>query len=117
MARVFYLHWNREEAERTAAAIKEAGHDVAFHWNTEDHAQMRDFEPEIVVISLDRLPSHGRAVAEWFWEAKKRRSIPILFVGGSPEKVEATLAKFPAAHHCAVDETIAQIGSLLITDH
>ena len=36
------------------------------------------------MISLDRLPSHGRAVAEWLWEAKKRQHIPIVFLGGQP---------------------------------
>ena len=56
--------------------------------------------PDALVISLDRLPSHGRAVAEWFWEAKKRRSIPLIFVGGAPDKVERTREKFPEALFC-----------------
>ena len=112
MARVFYIHWNQEEAAKTAEALVDAGHDVRFHWSSENHAQIRDFEPDIVAISIDRLPSHGRAIAEWFWEAKKRRSIPILFVGGTPDKVEATLARFPGARHCASDSLADSISSL-----
>ena len=104
MARLFYLHWNRDEVEARVAALKKAGHDVRYHWSTEEHVKLGDFKPEAVVISLDRLPSHGRAVAEWFWEAKKRQSIPIVFAGGTPEKVEATRAKFPRAKYCSLDE-------------
>jgi len=43
MARVFYLHWNRNEAEERAAALKKAGHDVRLHWSTEEHFRLGDF--------------------------------------------------------------------------
>lgn len=33
MARVFYIHWHRDEAEVRAAALKKAGHDVRLHAN------------------------------------------------------------------------------------
>jgi hypothetical protein len=104
MARLFYLHWNRDEAEARVAALKKAGHDVRYHWSTEEHVKLGDFKPEALVISLDRLPSHGRTVAEWFWEAKKRQNIPIVFAGGAPEKVAARRAKFPRAIFCVSDE-------------
>ncbi len=68
--------------------------------------------PDLMVISLDRLPSHGRAVAEWVWEAKKRQHIPILFCGGEPDKVAATKAKFPKAIYCATDAVAATIAKL-----
>lgn len=113
MARVFYLHWNRDEAEAGAAALKKAGHDVRLQWSTEEHVKLGAFTPEEVIISLDRLPSHGRAVAEWLWEAKKRQSIPIVFAGGAPDKVEATRAKFPRAIFCASDEVSKVLDELL----
>lgn len=97
MARIFYVHWDRDEAEARAGALKKAGHDVRYHWSTEEHVKLGDFKPAAVVISLARLPSHGRAVAEWFWEAKERQNIPIVFAGGTPDKVEATRAKLPRA--------------------
>jgi hypothetical protein len=58
------------------------------------------------VISLDRLPSHGRAIAELIWEAKKRQRIPILFAGGAPDKVKATREKLPKARYCGWDEVL-----------
>jgi hypothetical protein len=69
--------------------------------------------PEIFLISLDRLPSHGRQYAEWVWESKKRQHIPIVFVDGEPGKVEATRAKFPKAIFCTSDKLVANIKKLL----
>jgi hypothetical protein len=112
MARLFYLHWNRDEVEARVAALKKAGHDVRCHWSTEEHVKLGDFDPEAVIISLDRLPSHGCAVAEWFWEAK-RQSIPIVFAGGTPDKVEATWARFPGAIFCASDEVSRVLSKVL----
>lgn len=113
MARIFYLHWNEQEARERAAPLAEAGHDVRLHWSTAETADLRDNLPDVAVISLDRLPSHGRAVAEWLWEAKKRRGIPILFVGGRPDKVAATREKFPDATFCETGQETAEVTRLL----
>ncbi len=113
MAKVFYLHWNQKEAEAQAAKIKKAGHEVLCHWSTEDHIKLGDFAPDVVVISLDRLPSHGRQVAEWFWEAKKRQVIPIIFAGGKLEKVDAVRKQFPKAVYCESEEVVATLSRVL----
>jgi len=104
MAKVFYLHWDQEEIKPRIAVLKAAGHEVQYHSSTEDHIKLGEFVPEVVVISLDRLPSHGRHVAEWFWEAKKRQSIPIVFAGGKPYKTVDAKKKFPKAIFCATDD-------------
>lgn len=113
MAKIFFLHWNETEAKELASGLTTAGHDVTVHWSVQSPPPLKDAPPDIAVISLDRLPSHGRAVAEWLWEAKKRRHIPILFVGGQPAKVEATLAKFPKAFHCPADSMPEMVSELL----
>ncbi len=113
MARIFYVHWNQEELEPRVAALRAAGHDVIAHASTETVAKIAEPYPDAVVISLDRLPSHGRAVAEWFWEAKKRQGIPILFAGGQPHKVAATRHKFPHAFFCATEELPAILDQVL----
>lgn len=107
MKKIFYLHWNEAEAKARLAPLVAAGYEVTCHWNTEEHAKFGDTLPDALVISLDRLPSHGRAVAEWFWEAKKRQHLPIIFAGGQPDKVKATKAKFPNAIFCATEEVPA----------
>jgi NADPH-dependent ferric siderophore reductase len=114
MARVFLLHWHRTEGEERAAALRAAGHTVALHWSTATSPALKDALPDIAVISLDRLPSHGRAVAEWLWEAKKRQHIPIIFAGGEREKVAAIRAEFPRAVYCspsAVAATVARLAA------
>ena len=113
MARVLYVHWQADELKKRAALFIDAGHDLLGHHSTETHLQTGDFAPDFIVISLDRLPSHGRAIAEWFRESKKRRVIPLVFVGGAAEKVAATREKFPDARFCSGDnEAIKLIGKM-----
>lgn len=112
MARVFLLHWNEAECKARASVLRRAGHDVVLHWSTETSAPLKDDLPEVAVISLDRLPSHGRAVAEWLWEAKKRQHIPIIFAGGEPAKVQATRDKFPKARFCSTDALLDTLGKV-----
>lgn len=104
MAKVFYVHWHQAEAEAEVSRLREAGHEVEVHWSSSDHMRWGDAAPGVVVISLDRLPSHGRQIAEWIWEAKKRQSIPIVFAGGQPDKVAAAREQFRHAHFCGREE-------------
>jgi hypothetical protein len=90
----------------------DAGHTVHVHWSKEDPPKLTNALPEIAIISLDRLPSHGRAVAEWLWEAKSRRHIPIIFEGGTPGKVATTRSRFPKAHFCKTGGVPAVIERL-----
>jgi len=113
MAKVFYVHWNEAELQERLAPLKKAGYDLAAHWSTETHTRFGETLPDAVVISLDRLPSHGRVVAEWFVEAKKRQHIPIIFSGGQPDKVKAAKAKFPQAIFCPTEETPAVLAQTL----
>jgi len=113
MAKVFYLHWHEAEGKERVAALAAAGHEVSFHWSMEVPPKFGDSLPEIVVISLDRLPSHGRRVAEWFWEAKKRQHIPLVFAGGKPDKVSAAKEQFPGGVCCATEEVPKILARLL----
>ncbi|MGI8743904.1 MAG: hypothetical protein ACR2NN_15275 [Bryobacteraceae bacterium] len=53
--------------------------------------------PAAVVIDLDRLPSHGREVGVALRSSKSTRSIPIVFAGGAPDKVERIRKELPDA--------------------
>jgi hypothetical protein len=64
------------------------------------------------VISLERLPSHGRAVAQWLWGAQYRRAIPIVFVGGSPDRIERARTQFGDAVFCGEHELAAVVTGL-----
>jgi hypothetical protein len=113
MARLFYLHWNETEAKERAVQLGSAGHVVHAHWSTTQPPRLKDNLPEIAIISLTRLPSHGRAVAEWLWEAKSRRHIPIIFEGGASDKVAATRRRFRDAHFCSAGRIVPLIERLV----
>jgi hypothetical protein len=111
--RVFYLHYHREELAKRVASLRAAGISVVGHWSTALAPKVPRDLPDAFVISLDRLPSHGRALAEWVWEAKKRQHIPIVFEGGTPDKVATTRARFPNAEFCATGQAAVVVRRLV----
>ena len=100
MAKVFYVHWNEAELKERIKPLQAAGNEVLAHWNTETGAKVKEPYPEAFVVSLDRLPSHGKAFAGWVVESKKRQAIPLIFEGGPAEKVATIKQKFPQALYC-----------------
>ncbi len=90
MPRVRVFHWKAAEAGDLLESLKDAGHQI----ESNERAL-----PDAVVIDLSRLPSHGREVAIALRGAKKTRQIPIVFVDGAPEKVEAIRQKLPDASY------------------
>lgn len=99
---VVLVHWNADEATTLAAPLEADGWQV----------QLGDFQlkelkadpPVAVLISLRRLPSHGREVADALWYTKWGRAIPIVFFDGTPDKVETTRKKFPTAQFATWEE-------------
>jgi hypothetical protein len=59
--------------------------------------RIRDLAPAAVLIDLDKLPSHGRAVATHLRSTKSTREIPIVFVGGVPEKIDRVRRDLPGS--------------------
>jgi hypothetical protein len=111
VAAVFYVHWDEKEADGHAEALRAIGHRVAVH-ATRDSTPHLPEPTDVVVISLERLPSHGRALAEWVSMSKRRRAIPIVFVGGPIDKIARARERFPAAEFCARDAMSAAIARL-----
>lgn len=109
---IFFIHWNEEELKEKITPLKKAGFDIDSHFSQESTANLKKKLPDVLVICLDRLPSHGRAYAEWMWEAKKRQHIPIVFCGGQRDKVEATRKIFPKAIYCNNEKLLASLEKL-----
>ncbi len=107
MKKIFFIHWNEIELKEMTKPLEKAGFRVDHHFDTNKVVDLRDDLPEILVISLERLPSHGRAYAQWMWEAKKRQHIPIVFCGGISEKVTPLRLLFPKAVFCSLDELVS----------
>lgn len=102
--RLILVHWHIDEWEELAAPLRRAGWTVvsldgARGLKRADPAGSR---PAAVVISLRRLPSHGREVADAIWYPKwAREAIRIVFVDGDAEAVAKTKHRFPTAAFCA----------------
>ena len=111
---VILLHWNADECLELSGPLRKGGWDVQEISST-DNLKLKDLRanpPTAVVISLRRLPSHGREVADALWYTKWGRAIPLVFFDGEPEKVEPTRAKFPAATFVGYDDLLQSLENL-----
>lgn len=119
MARVFYVHWNKEEGTETVRLLREVGHTVIFHYNTESGAgaeawrSIRASPPDAIVVSLSRLPSHGRRIAAVTTQYKALRNVPVVFVGGEKEKVAVAKKEFPQGTFCTPTALPKSLESVL----
>ena len=103
MPRIRLVHWKASEAEALLAALRAAGHTVDYDEKvaSDGFRSIRESPPDVFAIDLSRLPSHGREVATFFRGRKATRHIPIVFVGGAPEKVAAIRKLLPDAVYTA----------------
>lgn len=112
---VVLVHWNAEEWSSMAAPLRRDGWQVSPHQTAKglkqkDPASMR---PAAVVISLRRLPSHGRKVASAIWYPKwARQAIRIVFVDGAPDVVAKVRSEFPSAAFCSYEQLPSLLGDL-----
>lgn len=114
MARLLYLHWSAAEAPERAARLEALGYQVEWQAEIDPRlAKIRARPPALVIIDLDRLPSHGREAGMALRSYKDTRDLPILFVGGAPEKIERVRASLPDAHYCAWEDIAALLPGLL----
>jgi CheY-like chemotaxis protein len=93
------IHWNGPEGRERRLRLASLGYHVEF----DDYdgpglsRVLRATPVEAFVIDLSRLPAHGREVAMWLRSNKSTRHVPIVFVGGDPEKVAKIKPLLPDA--------------------
>ena len=110
MSRIRLVHWKPEEAQPRADQLAAAGYDVAYE--PMDPNTLRGLAkdpPDAFVIDLTRLPSHGRDVGIYVRERKATRRVPIVFVGGAPDKVARAKERLPDAVYAAWEDAAAAI--------
>jgi CheY-like chemotaxis protein len=103
MPRLRLIHWKVSEATALLAALRAAGHVVDYdeEFSSVSFRAIRESPPDAFVIDLSRSPSHGREAATFIRGQKAIRHIPIVFVGGEAEKVEAIRKLLPDAVYAA----------------
>jgi hypothetical protein len=99
MPRIRLVCWNEDLAAERAHVLKKAGLDVdASPFNPGGMmTRLKENPPAVMLIDLDRLPSHGREVAGALRNSKALREIPIVFAGGAEDKVARVRAELPDA--------------------
>ncbi len=98
MPRVRLIHWNRPTAEEQAVRLRASGYDVEHEPLTSlGLTALRRRPPDAVVIDLSRIPSRGRDVGVALRGFKATRRVPLVFVGGAPDKVATVKKLLPDA--------------------
>ena len=110
MQRVRLIHWKAEEARERAAQLRAAGYAVEYvPLSATGLRALRGDPPSAVVIDLSRVPSQGRDLGLNLRKYKATRRVPLVFVGGAPEKVARVRELLPDAFYTTWDD----IGSAL----
>ncbi len=99
MARVRLFHWKAQESAALIETLRAAGHQVSYDEKIVPglFSRIRQSPPDVFVIVLSRLPSHGREVATFVRRSRATRHLPIVFVDGDQEKVAAIRQLIPDA--------------------
>lgn len=114
MPLVRLIHWNEAEAIDRADLLRDLGYEVVSE--PIKHAPVKQISedgPDLVLIDLSRIPSHGREVGIAIGESKTLWHIPIAFVGGKAEKVGPIRDLFPESVFSSWDEIGSAIKSAL----
>jgi CheY-like chemotaxis protein len=110
--RLTLVHWKPAEAGPLIERLRGAGHEVR-HDGADGgvvYKAIRTWLPDVVVIDLSRLPSHGREIATALRGAKRTRQIPIVFVGGAPAKVETVRKDLPDAIYASPETVVRAVA-------
>jgi hypothetical protein len=98
--RIRLVHWNEAEAKERAERLRATGHRV----DSERIAPaglraLAEDPPDAIVIDLDRLPSQGRDLGLQLRTRAGTRQVPLVFVGGRPDKVQRVRELLPDAEY------------------
>jgi hypothetical protein len=92
--------WNEADASGRAAILRRAGYRVIADPPENAGGMVRYFRelsPDVIVIDLDRLPSHGRELGLSLRASKSTSHLRLVFAGGLPAKIETVRAAIPDA--------------------
>ena len=104
--KIFLVHWREAEAEVLAKEIRTMGWTVDWESDDGDRAEQRIIAdpPDVVVIYLTRLPSHGRETGHALKEIKVTREIPLVYVDGSEAAIDRTRNMIPDAVYTTTEQ-------------
>lgn len=103
---LYLIDWDETSATAAAKSLEDDGWSVRVEAIDGARAvkHMMDDAPDIVVIDLSRLPSHGRETARAVRGAKKLAGLPIVFFGGTDDARAKAAGVVPDATMTSQDE-------------
>ncbi len=111
MPRVRIVHWKAPRAGPLIEACRAGGFEVEYDdvRGSDVIKLVRANPPDALVLDLSCLPSHSREVAVYLRGTKYARHIPLIFVDGAAEKVEAVRRLLPDAAYTSLKRICAAI--------
>lgn len=101
MTLVRLIHWHDAEREERAERVRDAGFECdASAFGPRYGEEVRKEPPDIYLIDLSRLPSHGREAGVYLRGSQFQGHVPVVFVDGLPEKVDRVREELPDAIYC-----------------
>lgn len=98
MALIRLVSWQPARAEERAALLRSLGHEVdASAVTSGTIRELPRARADAFVVDLDRMPSQGRDAGVFLRRATASRHVPIVFAGGTAEKVERVRELLPDA--------------------
>ena len=93
------IHWDKDLCEEKIRLLKSIGHQVGSEskLDKETFKRIKEYPPDVFLIDLTRLPSHGKEIAVGLRQIKSTRNIPIIFTEGEKEKIEKIRELLPDA--------------------
>jgi hypothetical protein len=101
--------WNEADAAARARILRRTGYRVIADPPENAGGMVRYFRelsPDVVVIDLDRLPSHGRELGLSLRASKSTSHLRLVFAGGLPVKIETVRAAIPDAIFTPWDDDV-----------
>ena len=101
MPNLLLVHWKPAEIETELVRLRK--HHTVTVESEQGGKWIRDLKkrpPDAALIDLSRLPSHGREVGNFLRTQKATRTVPLIFIGGEPDKLARTKQLLPDAHFC-----------------
>lgn len=110
------IHHKADRAPQRLDTLRAAGFDAEWLGVTgmEQLRRLREHAADAVVIDLDHLPSHGRAVGVALRQRKSTRNILLIFAGGAPEKVARLKEALPDATYTEWDHAAEAIRAAML---
>jgi hypothetical protein len=113
--RVRLIHWKPAEVLDKVENLRSSGYEVSDEaFGPASFKEMRENPPDAVIIDLSRIPSQGRDVGLGIRKYKDTRHVPLVFVGGDPDKVKRIQELLPDAVYTTWDQILGGIEQAMV---